>query len=109
LKERSRRLAAAASTRLTRSGTNLASRRAADRLERALAKRFDIAINTLEHRRQQLIAFSPESVLARGYSITQDAETGAVLRSSADTSVKRKVRVRLATGSIGARVEDIEP
>jgi exodeoxyribonuclease VII large subunit len=109
LKERSRRLAAAASTRLTRSGTNLASRRAADRLERALAKRFDIATSTLEHRRQQLVAFSPESVLARGYSITQDAETGAVLRSAADTSVKRKVRIRLATGRLGARVEEVEP
>jgi len=108
LRERERRLNAAGLSRLTRSRTSLASRRAADRLERALAKRFDIARSTLEHRRQQLVAFSPESVLARGYSITQDAETGAVLRSSADTAVKRKLRIRLAAGHLGARVEEVE-
>jgi len=108
LRERERRLNAAGLSRLTRSRTNLASRRAADRLERALAKRFDIARSTLEHHRQQLVAFSPESVLARGYSITQDAETGAVLRSAADTAVKRKVRIRLAAGHLGARIEEVE-
>jgi exodeoxyribonuclease VII large subunit len=108
LRERSRRLTAAGAARLARGRTNLAGRRAADRLERALMKRFDIAKSTLDHRRQQLIAFSPESVLARGYSITQDAETGAVIRSSADTDVKRKVRIRLAAGHLGARVEEVE-
>ena len=108
LRERSRRLTAAATARLARSRTNLAGRRAAERLERALTKRFDIATRTLEHSRQQLVAFSPESVLARGYSITQDAETGAVLRSSADTSVRRKLRIRLAAGALGARVEEVE-
>jgi len=108
LQERARRLSAAATARLARGRTNLASRRASDRLERALAKRFDFARSTLEHRRQQLNAFSPERVLARGYSITQDAETGAVIRSSADTAVKRKVRIRLAAGRLGARVEEVE-
>jgi exodeoxyribonuclease VII large subunit len=108
LRERARRLTAAATARLARSRTNLAGRRAAERLERALAKRFEIALSTLEHSRQQLIAFSPESVLARGYSITQDAETGAVLRSSSATAVKRKVRIRLASGRLGARVEEVE-
>jgi exodeoxyribonuclease VII large subunit len=109
LRERARRLSAAASARLARSRTNLAGRRAEERLERALAKRFDIATSALAHRRQQLIAFSPESVLARGYSITQDAETGAVLRSSASTAIKRKVRIRLAAGHLGARVEEVDP
>ena len=108
LRERARRLTAAATARLARSRTNLAGRRAAERLERALAKRFEIATSTLAHSRQQLTAFSPESVLARGYSITQDAETGAVLRSSRDTAVKRKVRIRLAAGHLGARVEEVE-
>jgi exodeoxyribonuclease VII large subunit len=108
LRERSRRLTAAAMSRLARGRTTLAGRRAADRLERALAKRFDIARSTLDHRHQQLVAFSPESVLARGYSITQDAETGAVLRSSGDTEVKRRVRIRLAAGHVGARVEEVE-
>jgi exodeoxyribonuclease VII large subunit len=108
LRERSRRLAAAASARLARSRTNLAGRRAPDRLERALAKRFDTATRALVHRRERLTALSPDGVLARGYSITQDAETGAVLRSSSDTAVQRRVRVRLAAGRIGARVEEVE-
>jgi exonuclease VII large subunit len=47
-------------------------------------------------------------VLARGYSITHDAESGAVLRSSDGTAVDRKVRIRLAAGRIGARVEEVE-
>jgi exodeoxyribonuclease VII large subunit len=109
LRERARRLVAAGAARLTRARTNLAGRRAADRLERALIKRFDIATSRLEHRRQQLVAFSPESVLARGYSITQDAETGVVVRASTDTTVKRKLRIRLAAGHLGARVEEVEP
>jgi exodeoxyribonuclease VII large subunit len=109
LRERSRRLAAAASARLARSRTNLAGRRAEERLERALIKRFDVATSALAHRRQRLTALSPDGVLARGYSITQDAESGAVLRSAASTAVKRKVRIRLAAGHLGARVEEVEP
>jgi exodeoxyribonuclease VII large subunit len=109
LRERARRLSGAAAARLARSRTALAGRRAAERLDRALAKRFDIATHALEHRRQQLIAFSPDSVLARGYSITQDAVSGAVLKSSASTAVARKLRIRLAAGHLGARVEEVEP
>ena len=108
LDERSRRLTAAATARLARSRTTLAGRRASERLERALAKRFDIATRGLDHRRQRLTALSPDGVLARGYSITQDAESGAVLRSAGSTAVKRKVRIRLATGHLGARVEEVE-
>jgi exodeoxyribonuclease VII large subunit len=109
LRERARRLSAAAAARLARSRTTLAGRRAADRLERALAKRFDIAARGLEHRRQRLTALSPDGVLARGYSITQDLESGAVLRSAAATAVKRKLRILLAAGHLGARVEEVAP
>jgi exodeoxyribonuclease VII large subunit len=109
LRERARRLDAAAASRLARSFTTLAGRRAPERLERALAKRFDTATRGLEHRRQRLTALSPDGVLARGYSITQDAESGAVLRSATATAVKRMLRIRLATGHLGARVEEVEP
>ena len=102
LRDRRRCLDSAASARLTRSANAFASRRAAHRLERALADR-------LEHRRQRLVALSPDGVLARGYSITQDADSGTVLRSSAGTAVKRRVRIRLAEGRLGATVEEIEP
>ena len=109
LRERGRRLVGAAVARLTRSRNALASRRAADRLERALSERFSAANRALEHRRQRLVALSPDGVLARGYSITQDAESGAVLRSSAATAAGRKLRIRLAAGRLGAKVEEVEP
>ena len=44
-------------------------------------------------------------VLARGYSITLD-EAGHVLRSAAGTGPGRAISVRLAAGSLAARVEE---
>jgi exodeoxyribonuclease VII large subunit len=109
LRERSRRLQAAASARLARSRTNLASRRASDRLDRALAERFAKATRGLEHRHQRLAALSPDGVLARGYSITVEVESGVVLRAAGSTAIDRKLRIRLASGHLGARVDEVEP
>ena len=109
LRERARRLSAAGAARLTRARNALASRRAPDRLERALSERFAAATRGLEHRRERLLALSPDAVLSRGYSITQDAESGVVIRSATETSVDRRIRVQLATGRVGARVEQVEP
>jgi len=109
LRERGRRLEAAAASRLARSRNTLGSRRAEERLERALAARFGAATRALDHRRQRLVALSPDSVLSRGYSITQDAATGHVLRSSTETAAGRKLRIRLATGRVGAHVDEVEP
>jgi len=108
LRERARRLAAAGVARMTRARNALTSRRSPDRLERALLERFATEQRRLDHLRQQLVAFSPEAVLARGYSITIDAESGRVVRSTAETAVDRKLRIRLATGRLGARVEEVE-
>jgi exodeoxyribonuclease VII large subunit len=109
LVERGRRLNTAAVTRLARAGNALAARRAQDRLDRALTERFAASARGLEHRRQRLVALSPDGVLARGYSITQDAESGTVLRSSGATAVDRRVRIRLAAGRLGARVDEVQP
>ena len=109
LRERARRLSAAGAARLTRARNALASRRAPDRLERALSERFAAATRGLDHRRERLLALSPDAVLSRGYSITQDAESGVVIRSATETSVDRRIRVQLATGRVGARVEQVEP
>ena len=108
LADRSRRIDASAAGRLNRSRNLLASRRAEDRIGRAVLARFSNAARGLDHRRERLIALSPDSVLSRGYSITQDAETGAVLRAASDTKAGRGVRIRLASGRVGARVEDVE-
>jgi exodeoxyribonuclease VII large subunit len=108
LGERGRRLNGAASARLTRGRNALAARRASERLDRALTERFAAASRGLAHRKQRLVALSPDGVLSRGYSITQDAESGAVLRSSVDTSLNRRVRIRLGAGRLGARVDEVE-
>jgi exodeoxyribonuclease VII large subunit len=109
LRERGRRLNAAAVARVARGRNALAARRASERLDRAISERFAAAHQGLDHRRQRLLALSPDAVLSRGYSITQDAETGSVLRSSGGTAVDRRVSVRLAAGRIGARVEEVQP
>src|SRR5207249_671230 len=81
--EREGRLDGVAVGRVDRSFNLLASRRATERLDRALTARFASAERSVEHRRERLIALSPDSVLARGYSITQDADSGAVVTAAA--------------------------
>ncbi len=82
-------------------------RRLAGRLGAAGQRTVRDAELALGHREQRLAALSPERVLGRGYSITMDAETGSVLRSSAATAAGRRLRVRLAAGSVGALVEEV--
>ena len=108
LRERRRRLGSAAAARLARSVNALAARRVPDRIDRALAARFSGATRALAHRQDQLNALSPDGVLARGYSITQDAETDAVIQSAKDTAAGRRIKVRLGSGRLGARVEATE-
>jgi len=108
LRERGRRLHGAAATRLATGREALARRRAPDRLSRALTERFAAAARNLDHRRQRLVALGPEQVLSRGYSITMDAVSGAVVRSPQDTAVDRRIRVRLGKGRLGARVDEVE-
>ena len=109
LRDRARRLDGAAAARVARSAHALDSRRAEQRLERALAEKFAGATRAIAHRRERLTALSPEGVLARGYSITQDAESGAVVLSASSTAPGRRLSIRLARGRLGARVEEVEP
>jgi exodeoxyribonuclease VII large subunit len=108
LRDRRRRLESAGAGRFARSVNALASRRAPDRLDRALAERFGGAARALAHRAERINALSPDGVLARGYSITMDAESGAVIRSASETAKQRRLRIRLGKGRIGARVEEVE-
>ena len=108
LRDRRRRLDSSATARLAKSLNDLGARRASIRLERALAERFAGATKAVAHREQRLVALSPDGVLARGYSITQDAESGAVLRSAAATAKGKRVRIRLGSGRLGATVDEVE-
>ena len=108
LRDRRRRLDSAAAARFARSANALASRRAPDRLDRALAERFAGATRALAHRAERLNALSPDGVLARGYSITTDVDSGAVIRSASETRPQKRIRIRLRSGHVGARVEEVE-
>lgn len=109
LRDRRRRLEAAAAGRITRSLNALTSRRAPDRLDRAISARITAAMRGVAHRQERLIALSPDGVLARGYSITQDAESGKVIRTASATSRGRRLRIRLSAGRLRALVEEVEP
>ena len=109
IRERRRRLEAAIAARFNLSRAQLGALRAPERIERALTGRLAESTRTLEHHHQHLIALSPDSVLSRGYSITQVEVTGAIVRAASDVIADQKVRIRLASGRLGARVEEIEP
>jgi exodeoxyribonuclease VII large subunit len=108
LADRGARVESAARRLLRQRAAELAGRAAAARLDRSLAARLEAAETGLAHRRGRLQALSPERVLARGYSITLD-EAGHVVRSASDTAAGRRISVRLAAGSLAARVEEARP
>jgi exodeoxyribonuclease VII large subunit len=57
----------------------------------------------------QLDALSPLAVLGRGYALCwNDARTG-IIRSSSSVSPGDCVRVTLAEGELGCRVEETKP
>ncbi|WP_291380501.1 exodeoxyribonuclease VII large subunit [Demequina sp.] len=55
-----------------------------------------------------LRALSPQSTLDRGYAVVRDA-SGAVITSPADVAVDDELSVRVAAGSLTARVTDVAP
>jgi exodeoxyribonuclease VII large subunit len=77
-------------------------------MRRAVDDRFAAAQRAIAHREQRLVALSPDGVLARGYSITHDAESGAVIRTAGETAKGRCVRIRLGAGRIGAAVDEVD-
>ena len=60
-------------------------------------------LGTIEARLRLL---GPEQVLARGYSITMDAETGKVLREAKTVVKGERIRTRLKNGEIISNVEN---
>jgi exodeoxyribonuclease VII large subunit len=67
-------------------------------------------LNTLKTRQQsaadRLRLLSPEHVLARGYSITTDTQTGKVLRSAKESRPGQKIKTRLQSGEVRSVVEE---
>src|SRR5690348_5947745 len=109
LREQQRRLHAAVTLKMQASRSRLAATGGTERIERAIANRLAESARKLESHRQRLVALSPESVLTRGYSITRDAVTGAILRSAAEAAVGERVTIQLGSGRLGGRVEEVSP
>ncbi len=61
-----------------------------------------------EHNVSRLEAFSPLSVLLRGYSITYRVSDGKVIRSHTETGPGDRVGVRLAVGRLECLVDKVE-
>jgi exodeoxyribonuclease VII large subunit len=59
----------------------------------------------LELLTSRLALLGPEQVLARGYSITSDAETGRIVRDESQVSQGQRLLTRLARGTVRSRVE----
>jgi exodeoxyribonuclease VII large subunit len=81
---------------------------AAASLRRLPVLRLEREAVRLVNARDRLRVLGPGATLERGYAIVQD-DAGAVVREAGAVSVGQRVGVRLATGRLGARVEEIQP
>jgi len=61
--------------------------------------------NRAEGLEARLRLLSPQQVLARGYSITTDAETGKVLRDASKVKAGQRLKTKLQRGEMVSRVE----
>jgi len=64
------------------------------------SSRLPLRREALRQLEKRLHALGPEQVLARGYSLTTDAATGAVLRDATKVAAGQKLKTRLAQGEV---------
>ncbi|HVV01636.1 MAG TPA: exodeoxyribonuclease VII large subunit, partial [Verrucomicrobiae bacterium] len=102
--DRLSRVRPAALLRQRRDALDQRQRRLRELTERRLRDRRD-RLRALESRLRLL---GPEQVLARGYSITQDAATGKVVREASRLKAGQKLRTRLQKGEALSSVETPE-
>jgi exodeoxyribonuclease VII large subunit len=105
LERSAERLRAAPRLLLERQGERV--ERVHDRLRRAPALTVERKRAALESAAGNLRVLSPMKTLQRGYAIVR-TET-AIVTASTEVAPGTRVGVRLASGSFGARVEDVEP
>jgi exodeoxyribonuclease VII large subunit len=78
----------------------------AQRLREQMRHRFGGRKNQFETLKTRLHLLGPEQVLARGYSITTDLETGKALRDAGKVQAGQRLKTRLKSGEIFSKVED---
>ena len=76
-----------------------------ERLHEQMRHRLAERKSEFETLQTRLRLLGPEQVLARGYSITTDAESGKVLRRAEDVKPGQKLKTRLKTGEVISRAE----
>lgn len=85
--------------------------RMADELDARARRGIQNLLTTRSHRLANLAgkleSLSPLAVLGRGYSVTQDARTGKVIRSAHQVKPKQQLRTRLAEGEVLSVVQEI--
>ena len=100
-----RRLGLSVNRLLERDTTRLA--RLGDRLRAAPRLQLERRRAALDRTGARLQALSPLATLARGYAIVRAG--GEALRDAAAVPPGERVEVELASGGLGARVEDVTP
>lgn len=85
-----------------KAGLGLLSQRAGS----AVAGALDSKLKSLNICMAKLDALSPLAVLGRGFAIAEN-EKGEILRDAAEVAVEDLVKIRLAKGSLKARVEEV--
>jgi exodeoxyribonuclease VII large subunit len=75
------------------------------RLHELARHRFQSLARELALLESRLRLLGPEQVLARGYSITTDAETGQVLREATGVKAGQRLKTRLLRGEVTSRAE----
>jgi exodeoxyribonuclease VII large subunit len=79
------------------------------RAMRAMRQRLLLARTRVEQHAARLDALSPLGVLARGYSLTQLAGDGRIVRDATELAPGDAIVTRFASGRAASRVENIEP
>jgi exodeoxyribonuclease VII large subunit len=79
------------------------------RSARAIRQQIKVARQQTASLAARLESLSPLAVLARGYSLTQRAADGRVIRNAAELSSGEQLTTRFARGQALSRVERIEP
>ena len=79
-----------------------------ERVRRVIGGRLERAADEVVHLAARVLALSPAATMARGYAVVQ-ADDGAVLTDAAATSTGAGLRVRLASGELGAQVTHVRP
>jgi exodeoxyribonuclease VII large subunit len=79
------------------------------RAERAIRSHLRVTRQRADSLAGRLDSLSPLAVLSRGYSLTQRAADGRVIRDARQLSVGDELNTRFARGRAASRVEEISP